>query len=236
MRIAVCDDEKQVRDSLCEIIKKEYPKAKTFVYCCGEELLAKKMQDDILFLDIQMPGINGMDVAKEIRIKNKDMIIIFITGIEGYVFGAFDVEAFHYLVKPFSESQFRKVLKNAVEKYQCIGLENKDIRNVLIKTKGEHIKINTKDIIFAEVFNRKIIIHKTDEDIEYYGRMSELEKMVGSGFFRCHRSYLVNMNFVVKYNASMIYTEKGNVLMAKQHYPEFVKAYLKYNMRKENMQ
>ena len=89
-----------------------------------------------------------------------------------------------------------------------------------------------KDIIYAEVFNRKIILHKTDGDLEYYGKMSELEKQVGNAFFRSHRAYLIHFKYVEKYNATTIYLEKGTAIMAKQNYPEFVKRYLKYNESK----
>lgn len=102
----------------------------------------------------------------------------------------------------------------------------------MINNGGIHIKIMLDSIIYAEVFNRKVVIHRIDSDIEYYGKMSELERMVGEDFFRPHRAYLVNLKYVEKYDASTIYLEKGTALMAKQKFPEFVKRYMKYNQRK----
>ena len=87
------------------------------------------------------------------------------------------------------------------------------------------------DIVYAEVFNRKIVIHTTTDDIEYYGKMSELQDMAGENFFRPHRAYLINMRYVERYDSSHIYLEKGPVTMAKQNYKCFVESYMKYSMR-----
>lgn len=100
---------------------------------------------------------------------------------------------------------------------------------MMINSHGIHIRVMIDDIVYAEVFNRKVVIHKSDSDIEYYGKMSELEKMAGDNFFRPHRAYLVNFKYVEKYDANTIYLEKGTALMAKQNYSKFVKKYMKYN-------
>ena len=102
----------------------------------------------------------------------------------------------------------------------------------MISTRGKHIIVNIEDIVYAEVFDRKVIIHTMDLDIEYYGKMKELENKVGDEFYRPHRAYLVNFNFIKKYDATTIYLKKGQALMAKQNYKEFVKCYLRHNQRK----
>ena len=102
----------------------------------------------------------------------------------------------------------------------------------MITAGGEHISINLEDIIYAEVFDRKVILHTMDSDIEYYGKMKELEEKAGDDFFRTHRSYLVNFGFIRKYDAAAVYLKKGHALISKQNYGEFVKSYLRYNQRK----
>jgi DNA-binding LytR/AlgR family response regulator len=117
MRIAICDDEKEIRELLASKVKNICPKAKIFLYGTGEELLAETGQPDLLFLDIQMPGMDGMDTARALRKKDQDTILIFVTAIEEYVFQAFDVGAFHYIVKPFCDEKLETVLQKAVSQY-----------------------------------------------------------------------------------------------------------------------
>lgn len=235
MKIAVCDDEKEIRELLGEKITRLYPQASLIFFASGEELLAAEEVPDILLLDIQMDGKNGMEVARELRKNHKDMILIFVTALEEYVFQAFDVGAFHYLVKPFQDKKLENVLEKAVEQYRDRREKKPEtVENpyILVHTQGTHRKIFLDTIVYAEVFNRKVLIHTTDGEIEYYGKLSELERMAGEDFFRSHRAYLIHFPYVVKYDASTIYLEKGQVLMAKKNYPEFVKRYLKYNQRK----
>lgn len=237
MQIAVCDDEKEIRDMFAERVRKLCPKANLSLFRSGEDLLSSEEEPDILLLDIQMPGKNGMETAKELRRKNKQAIIIFVTALDGFVFEAFDVGAFHYLVKPFDDRKFAEVLHNAVkqseDRKKLEGAGRREGRPSLIITAGgEHIAVNLEDIVYAEVFDRKVVLHTMDADIAYYGRMRELEEKAGDGFYRTHRSFLVNFEYIRKYDATTVYLKKGQALMAKQNYQGFVKSYLRYNQRK----
>ncbi len=237
MRIAICDDEKEIRDMLAEKIARLYPEADLVLYQSGEELLLTDAEPDILLLDIQMSGKNGMETARELRRKNKNTILIFVTVLEDFVFQAFDVGAFHYLVKPFGDNKFEEVLGNAIKEYEDRKSRKADHsdqkkKSLMIMTGGKHITVNLAEVIYAEVFDRKVILHTTHEDIEYYGKMKDLHKKAGEDFYRPHRAYLVNFNFIRKYDATTIYLQKGQALMAKQNYRDFVKSYLRYNQRK----
>lgn len=237
MQIAVCDDEKEIRDMFTEMIWKLYPEADLSLYQSGEALLLSGKEPDILLLDIQMPGKNGMETAKELRIRNKQAIIIFVTALDDFVFQAFDVGAFHYLVKPFDDRKFAEVLQNAVTQYMdrkmLANAGNKEEKpSLIITTGGKHFSVNLEDIVYAEVFDRKVILHTLDADIEYYGKMKELEKKAGDEFYRTHRSFLVNFGFIRKYDATTVYLKKGQALMAKQNYQGFVQQYLRYNQKK----
>mgnify|MGYP002237518593 FL=1 len=114
MQIAICDDEVSMVQILEEKIKKLLPDAVIDKYLSGDELIASGSKPDILFLDIQMPGMDGMETAKMLRQDNENMILIFVTAAEEYVFQAFDVGAFHYLVKPFSDEKLKEVVTKAV--------------------------------------------------------------------------------------------------------------------------
>ncbi|MDE6664364.1 MAG: LytTR family DNA-binding domain-containing protein [Lachnospiraceae bacterium] len=233
MRIAICDDEKEIRDILSRKIKKICSEAEIFLYQSGKELLLADTQPDLCLLDIQMSEPNGMETAKEFRKTNKKAILIFVTALDDYVFDAFDVGAFHYLLKPFDDAKFDEVINSALIQYNEneAALEEESAKSqeyIMVHAGGCHIKVCIEDIVSAEVFNRIVIIHKLDEDIRYYGKLSDLEKMAGGNFFRTHRAYLVNFKYVEKYDSSVIYLEKGQALIAKQNYSEFVKRYLRY--------
>lgn len=240
MQVLICDDEKEICDILADKVRKHDPEAEIRICRSAEELLAMEGSPDLLFLDIQLPGMDGMEAARSFRQRNRNTILIFVTAMEEYVFQAFDVGAFHYLVKPFSDERFTEVLTKAVDQYRSTAKAEAEQREsseqngkfLLVKTGASHIRVNFEKIVYAEVFNRKIILHLADgTEIEYYGRMSELVRQAGADFFRTHRSYLVHFKYVLKYNASTVYLEQGTALMARQNYAEFVQQYLKYNQR-----
>lgn len=231
MRIAICDDEKEVQRVLSGLIRNLVSDEEIVFYDSGEELLSDGRHLDILFLDIQMSGMNGMDAARKFRESGKQTVLIFITALEEYVFQAFDVGAFHYLVKPFSEERFAEIFHLAWEQAesQADGASRGEKDACLwVKAGGVSTKIRFADIVYAEVFGRKITIHKPDGEVEYYGKMAELEKEAGDMFFRSHRSYLVNYQYITKYDAAAIETEYGTVLLSKKKYSEFVRGYMKY--------
>ncbi len=119
MTAAVCDDEKNIREHLSRLIKAQAVGCCVDLFESGDALLASQTEYDIYFLDIHMPGTNGMQAAEELRGRRRAKlgpgIIIFITALREHMSEAFDVNAFHYLVKPLDEKKFAAVFKRADE-------------------------------------------------------------------------------------------------------------------------
>ena len=239
MRIFVCDDDSKIRDIIVEKVRVLYPEAELMAFDSGERLCKETANSmpDIVLLDIQMPGTDGMETARRLRDAGCDAVMIFITGVPDYVFDAFDVHAFHYLVKPVSDDKLKAVLEDAVRIFGAGRGESKTdasslSRDIMIHSGGAHIRIVLDDLYYAEVFNRKIVLHTRSGIVEYYGKLSELEKMTGTGFYRSHRGYLVNLKYVEKYSRTEVELPGGNALIARQNYSGFVRAYLDYHQRK----
>lgn len=248
MQIIICDDEKSIQTLLqqktaCFFAEKNMP-CEIVTCSSGEEVLSlaeKGTEIDLLFLDIQMPGRNGMEIARTLRRQYKDILIIFVTALSEYVYEAFDVDALHYLVKPFEDEKLYQVLDRASRQHEKQAEiarlhqqhptkpdEQSLPRAILVKRGGVSTKVLLSDIIYAEVFNRKVMLHTTNGDIEYYGKLADLSEQAGTDFYRTHRAYLVNLKYVEKYNATTVWLEQGTALLSKKQFSGFVQQYMQY--------
>ena len=227
INVAVVDDERQLGEQIKRLVLNSGKIDRVDMYESGEELLASETYYHIILLDIQMDGLNGIETARELRSQKKESLLIFITGRKEYVFAAFDVAAFHYLLKPIEERQFQDVLKRAVQEVE----KHREItqQRLLVKTRSRNYSLNQKEIVFIESRAKKVEIHTTSGIIEAYASMNQLEKQLGEMFFRCHRGYLVNMAYIVQYGGDSITLCSGEeILLAKERYSEFVKGYMRY--------
>lgn len=228
MRIAICDDEARGRERIQTLLEKEFTQVQTRQFDSGMTLLAavrEGYQPDILLLDIAMEGMNGMETARQIKALS-DVILIFVTGVKEQVFQAFDVGAFHYLVKPVEEERLKEVLSRAMQE---VNKRQGAPKFLLIKSGGTHRKVPVEDILYVENNGRKVVVHTKTEKLEYYERMNHLEEVLGEGFYRCHRGYLVALRAISGYDNTSITVSTGEkIYLAKQKYSEFVKLYCRF--------
>ncbi len=225
MNIAVVDDEKVIREQIGSLIEKQMPECYLESYATGEELLAAGKRFDIVFLDIQMDGMDGIEVARTLRAKQDEIVLIFVTGNREYVFEALDLYAFHYLLKPVDEGKFREVLVRAAGEVA----KKKKKRGLFIKKRN--LTLDQADILYIESRAKKVEIHtaRSRDIIEIYAAMEELENQLGEDFYRCHRAYLVNMAHITEYDSDSITITNGDkIYLAKKKYGDFVKAYMWY--------
>ncbi len=228
MRVAICDDEVRGRERIRTLLEKEFSQAQTSEFDSGMKLIENVEGGycpDIVLLDIAMEGMDGMETAKRLR-ELSDAILIFVTGVKEQVFDAFDVGAFHYLMKPIDPDKMTSVLKRAVQE---IEKKNTTPRYLLVKAEGSHRRIPVEDILYVENSGRKVILHMKAETLEYYERMNHLEEVLGEGFYRCHRGYLVALSAVSGYDHESITVASGDrIYLAKQKYSDFVKIYCRF--------
>lgn len=227
INIAIVDDEKVIREQIKFLVEKNHTQTIIDIYSSGEDLLLMNRCYDIVFLDIKMDGINGIDTARELRKKAEDTVLIFITGIKEYVFDAFDVAAFHYLIKPIEEEKFNAVYERAVVEVKKKKQHQTGI--LFVKTRNRNVTFKQDEIIYIESRAKKVEIHTKSDTMEIYAAISELEKQLMGNFYRCHRGYLVNMAFIVEYSNDSIALNNGEtVILSKEKYGDFVKAYMRY--------
>ena len=231
MRIAVCDDDRAVKEELFKLIQEQVPDAEIVGYQSGEEMINVRGNFDIYFLDIEMGKVSGMDIARHIREQEEKSsqrsIIVFVTGYREYMEAAFDVNAFHYLIKPINEEKFSEVFSRAWKEAFVFRKQTK--QSIIVKSSGTQQKLLLKDIYYIESSNKKVIFHTTEGILEIYGKMEELENRLGNTFYRCHRCYLVNMEKISAYSVNNIQVTNGeNLLLARKKYSDFIKTYMRY--------
>lgn len=197
LHFAVCDDEPymldllsaQVEDCLDGLGCRDFRISR---FSSGLALLEAGERFDLVFLDIQMAPPDGMETAEALRRRGDGCLLVFLTVLRERVFDAFEVRAFDYLVKPADPVRLRRTLKRAME-----DLERRRARTLLIQRGTAREVVPLDEIAFCEVMGRKVYLHLEDGGVlDYYDKLTELERRLGSGFFRCHRSYLVNLDRV----------------------------------------
>lgn len=230
VRIAICDD----KDVLHDVLKKhldEYAQGRGLLmvyydYTNGADLLASDIEYDVVFMDYQMDGLDGLETARQLRKNGFKSAIIFLSSFPDIVFDTFEVNAYRFLVKPID----MKKLTSAMDDY----LASIDDGNfLLIKTDDESRRISIDDIIYAEAADKYCYIRTADENILYKSTLSEFEKMLpGDRFFRSHRTYLAGFKHIVSHTSSdILFDNKERALISKMKYAAFKKAFTDYIKR-----
>lgn len=229
IRIAICDDEKymsdQIQELACAFFGRRNREAAIRRFSCGRELLEYDGQIDILFLDIQMKGMDGMETAKRLRAGKFRGFLIFITVLREMVFQSFEVQAYDYLVKPIEEARFEKTMERLLASMCSAGGSS-----LLVQKGYESRIIQKEDIVFCEIIDRKIYLNlASGEVVDYYERIENLETKLDSRFFRCHRSFLINLGHLRGYKNGTAYMDNGREIpVSRLRGKEFSSVILEY--------
>lgn len=239
IKIAICDDEAPTRAYLAALIRAQSCPCEIVEYARAEDYLVEIREIDLLFLDIELSANSpdGMALARRIRecASGPQPVIIFVTGHERYVFDAFDVGAFQYLLKPVDEEKFAKVFARAAVQV-CTAqicaaqLESKAEKPALTLQVASATKtIPLENIFYIESSNHKVILHLTDGKFVCYAKIGDLETELQGRFFCVHKGYLVNLSYVDGYTKTEVSMTNGEkLLISKYKYQDFVKAHLHF--------
>ena len=236
LKIAVCDDEKGTCEELKEILRKHAYKNKIMyhieTFYTGTSLsnyLMTGHRADILFLDISLPGIDGINIGKIIRstIGDEQTVIVYISSSKSYALELFQNRPFDFLIKPLKEekiiSLMGKIFRFLGKNTACLEFQNN----------GKLYRIPYGDILYLQSEKRKIRIVTVKGVKEYYGKLSETEtKLPPDTFLKIHKSYLINPHFVESYSYEQITMVDGSVLNVSQTQRPSVRKKILENERK----
>lgn len=229
IKLAICDDEPSMLEDMYKRLTAYMAEKKLACqircFTCGSEVLASEDAMDVLFLDIRMAELDGLETAKRLRERGYTGLLIFTTVLREEVYEAFEVEAFDYWLKPLEDSRFRRTMERVVHSL----IERKNDRIVIQKGETYQVILLTQ-ITYCEVLGRKLYLHRQDgETVDYYDKLEELEKRVDGRFFRCHRSYLINLEHIRGYEGGMAILDDGSkVPVSRLRKQELTQALLLY--------
>ena len=238
IKIAICDDEANVRSYLSSLIRAQDCPCEIVEYASAGDCLADTQEIDLLFLDIELSpdhsGLDGMELAGQIRgrVIVTQPVIIFVTGYERYVFDAFDVGAFQYLLKPVDEEKFAQVFARAVEQIKAGRVQPRLSHALTLQSAGTSRTVPLDSIYYIESSNHKVVLRLKDGEFSCYAKIRDLEAELGDQFCRVHKGYLVNLAYVEGYSKTEVTLTNGEkLLISKYKYQDFVKAYLRFVKR-----
>lgn len=208
-KIAICDDSDVDRQYISGLVTKWAANTchslQTALFCSAENFLfhyAEKSDYDILLLDIEMGGMDGVTMAKKLRRDNDSIQIVFITGYSDYISEGYEVSALHYLMKPVKQEKLFSVLDRAVEKL------SKNAKVLNFEISGEMVRVPIYQIRYAEVFGNYVTIHAVDS-FTVKMTLGELEKELNDSYYRVSRSVVVNLTQISRVTKTEIKMNDG---------------------------
>lgn len=230
LHVAICDDEKTEIDYL-EKLSKEWAalrkiNAVVSVYTSAEAFLFAFEADksfDILLLDIHMKEIDGITLAKRLRMDGGKMQIVFITGLPDFISEGYEVSALHYLMKPVHVEKLNAVLDKALD------IIDKPEASIFVETADGTARLSLRDILYAEAFSHTTMIYMLDISFEVKISIGELEALLDESFFRCHRSYLVGLRYVRQIAKADVIMDNGKLIpLSRRRYNALNEAFIRY--------
>lgn len=200
-KVGICDDESIQVDILKDFVNeiKEEHNFDVETYCAysGEEFLkiCHEHKIDVAFLDIEMSGMDGLELGKAIREENKDIVIIYITGYKDYALESYSIQAFNYIIKPITKDSFSQLFRDSIKRVEETKLIREAEKKFVIKHREGITTVGYNDIYYIEKDAKNINIICKEDIHTYRSTIKEVRKNLDSDqFLQCHQGYIINVS------------------------------------------
>lgn len=233
MTVAICDDDKVFREKIkTQLIDVEFFSNSNYIFCeTGEELLKAynpQVPFDFIFLDIDMPGINGLAVGEKINKLSPKTIIVFVSSYPQFAIDAFDCNAIGYLLKGCAQNKFNRTIEKAISKYKDFHSQ------ICLKAGNEMVNLQVNDILYIEYLRKYCQYHTANAVYAVRQQLFEaLKELRPFGFMQTYQCYVINLSKVKKIQTSnVVLVDNTELPIKRSSSKELIKEYTKYmNMR-----
>ena len=233
LKILICDDNEQTVENILRLINnwKKTKKSELTIdtRTSGDFILKEKVEYDIAFIDIEMPGISGLKLAEKLKEINPDIIVIIITNFPDYLDNAMKIHVFRYISKPINENRFYNALNDAVKEYYSIS------KTIIVDLKDEVFSIRTKDILYLETNKYGSTMVTKKGSFKTSKRVSEWLSIIDqpSCFVYSHNSFAVNLQNVIDFNNTAVKLRKNDdeivtAYMSQRKFSSFKKLFISF--------
>ncbi len=229
-RVAIVEDEEKYREEVSQYIRKYGAEhQQDFLintYSDGSEIVEDENNSyDIIFFDIEMDQMNGMDAAKEIRKRDADVVIVFITNMAQYAIEGYEVGAIDFVLKPVDYFSFSFRLERAIGRIKS----KRESLDFTINLPGGIKKLNSSDVYYIEIENRFLIYHTPEGDFSQRGTLQSAEEMFRDyHFVKCNHWYLVNLKYVTQIQDSIVTVAGSELEISRRNRAHFLKEVTDY--------
>lgn len=231
LRIGILEDEKAQSDELIGFLEKYKSEHSGFSYMVrvfdeGRKLIFDYKQDfDLIFMDIRLPDMLGIDAAREIRKTDENVMIVFVTNLTQYAIDGYSVDAFDYILKPLMYGPFKLKLDRILNVLSRAGTK----KWLTLKTKQLTFRIAADSILYVEVSGHDLIFHTAEKEYRIWGTLSKIEQdLAEEAFSRCNACYLVNLKYVELVKGYSVRVKGHELNISKNRRKDFMEDLARY--------
>ncbi len=229
IRIAIVEDEASYARQLCgyleQYAREKQCEMKVTCFSGGDEITARyRPEYDIILLDIDMPFLDGLSTARLIREQDQEVVLIFVTNLAQYAISGYAVDALDYILKPVSYFSFSQYLTRAISR-----IKRRTEEYLSVSSKGSIYKIGISSICYAEIQDHSLMICTKEKTYRAAGKMRDIEeKLKPYHFFRCHASYLINLEYVQGFQRGFVIVCEKEIPVSRSKKKEFLQVMADY--------